>query len=153
MSNGPTNLTWDEGGATSATLDAGGCAHNCRSLDPTNIANGKGDRSCQDESVASPRYSLLPSPHILGNMEAVDLNDEQIELIEIAAGPGLYALCDSATNRRDAADFEVPSPSTRGSGPSGSRTARPILRVATPISTRFIAVFANQCSVAAAVHR
>ena len=59
--------------------------------------------------------------------------------------------CDSATNRREAADFDVPSPSTRGSGPSGSRTARPILRVATPISIRFMAVLPSQSSVAAAV--
>jgi hypothetical protein len=58
--------------------------------------------------------------------------------------------CDSATNRRDAADFEVPSPSTRRRWPSGNLTARPILRVATPINMRFMAVLPSQSSLVAA---
>src|SRR2546430_3125263 len=43
---------------------------------------------------------------------------------------------DSATNRREAADFEVPSPAMTGRSPSGSRTARLSLRVDTLISIR-----------------
>src|SRR2546429_3581683 len=35
---------------------------------------------------------------------------------------------DSATNRREAADFEVPSPAMTGISPSGSRTARLLAR-------------------------
>src|SRR5512135_1871806 len=46
---------------------------------------------------------------------------------------------DSATNRREAADFEVPSPAIAGRSPSGSRTARLSLRVDTLISIRFMA--------------
>ena len=58
---------------------------------------------------------------------------------------------DSATNRRDAADFEVPSPAMTGRSPSGSRTARLSLRVDTLISIRFIAQRPSQSSACAAV--
>jgi hypothetical protein len=57
---------------------------------------------------------------------------------------------DSATNRRDAADFDVPSPATAGRSPSGSRTARRTLRVETLISIRFIAHRPSQSSACAA---
>src|SRR5262245_876866 len=43
---------------------------------------------------------------------------------------------DVATNRREAADFEVPPPAMTGRSPSGSRTARLSLRVDTLISIR-----------------
>jgi hypothetical protein len=46
---------------------------------------------------------------------------------------------DSATNRREATDFEVPSPAMTGRSPSGSRTARLSLRVDTLINIRFMA--------------
>ena len=46
---------------------------------------------------------------------------------------------DSATNLREAADFETPDPAGAGTSPSGSRTARPNRRVDTLISIRFIA--------------
>src|SRR5262249_39988654 len=50
---------------------------------------------------------------------------------------------DRATNRREAADFEVPSPVMTGRSPSGSRTARRSLRVDTLISIKFIAQARN----------
>jgi hypothetical protein len=46
---------------------------------------------------------------------------------------------DSATNLREAADFETPDPGGAGTSPLGSRTARPNRRVDTLISIRFIA--------------
>ena len=55
-------------------------------------------------------------------------------------------LADSATNRREAADFEVPSPTSAGRSPSGSRTARLSLRVETLISIRFMAQRPSQSS-------
>ena len=58
---------------------------------------------------------------------------------------------DSATNRREAADFEVPSPAMIGRSPSGSRTARLSLRVDTLISIRFMAQRPSQSSACAAV--
>src|SRR5499425_3119309 len=60
-------------------------------------------------------------------------------------------LDDSATNRREAADFEVPSPAMTGRSPSGSRTARLSLRVDTLISIRFMAQRPSQSSACAAV--
>src|SRR5437588_595780 len=58
---------------------------------------------------------------------------------------------DSATNRREAADFEVPSPAMTGRSPPGSRTARLSLRVDTLISIRFMAQRPSQSSACAAV--
>jgi hypothetical protein len=58
---------------------------------------------------------------------------------------------DSATNRREAADFDVPSPRTVGRSPSGSRTARLSLRVDTLISIRFMAQRPSQSSAWAAL--
>ena len=58
---------------------------------------------------------------------------------------------DSATNRREAADFEVPSPVMIGRSPSGSLTARLSLRVDTLISIRFMAQRPSQSSACAAV--
>src|SRR5947209_15022579 len=58
---------------------------------------------------------------------------------------------DSATNRRDAADFEVPSAAMTGRSPSGSRTARLSLRVDTLISIRFMAQRPSQSSACAAL--
>src|SRR5258707_2065224 len=58
---------------------------------------------------------------------------------------------DSATNRREAADFEVPSPTMTGRSPSGSRTARLSLRADTLISIRFMAQRPSQSSACAAV--
>ena len=58
---------------------------------------------------------------------------------------------DSATNRREAADFEVPSPAMIARSPSGSRTARLSLRVDTLISIRFMAQRPSQSSACAAV--
>jgi hypothetical protein len=46
---------------------------------------------------------------------------------------------DSATNRRDTADFDTPAPGAAAMSPSGRRTARPKRRVDTLISIRFIA--------------
>ncbi len=56
---------------------------------------------------------------------------------------------DSATNRRDAADFDTPDPGPAGTSPSGSRTARPKRRVGTPTSIRFIAQRPSQSSATA----
>ena len=56
---------------------------------------------------------------------------------------------DSATKRREAADFDTPAPAGAGTSPSGSRTARPNLRVETLISIRFIAHWPSQSSATA----
>ena len=56
---------------------------------------------------------------------------------------------DSATKRREAADFDVSSPGFDGRSPSGSRTARRSLRVETLISIRFIAHRPSQSSACA----
>src|SRR5215471_15824472 len=58
---------------------------------------------------------------------------------------------DSATNRREAADFEMPSPAVTGRSPSGSRTERLSLRVDTLISIRFMAQRPSQSSACAAL--
>jgi hypothetical protein len=58
---------------------------------------------------------------------------------------------DSAPNRREDADFEVPSPAMIGRSRSGSRTARLSLRVDTLISIRFMAQRPSQSSACAAV--
>jgi hypothetical protein len=57
---------------------------------------------------------------------------------------------DSATRRRDTADFERPSPVAVETSPPGSRTARPNVRVETLISIRFIAHWSSQPSAIAA---
>src|SRR5262249_3093000 len=51
---------------------------------------------------------------------------------------------DSATKRREAADFDRPAPAGPGTSPSGNRTDRANLRVATLISIWFIAHFPSQ---------
>ena len=56
---------------------------------------------------------------------------------------------DSATNLREAADFETPDPGAAGTSPSGSRTAQPNRSVDTMISIRFIAQRPSQSSCAA----
>jgi hypothetical protein len=57
---------------------------------------------------------------------------------------------DSATKRREAADFDRPAPTGAGTSPSGSRTERPNLRVETLISIRFMAHLPSQSSEIAA---
>ena len=57
----------------------------------------------------------------------------------------------NATKRREAADFDVPSPLRAGRSPSGRRTARPNLRVDTLISMRLSAHRPSQSSRTAAV--
>src|SRR5438046_9114575 len=50
---------------------------------------------------------------------------------------------DSATKRRETADFDRPAPAAAGTSPSGSRTDRANLRVATLISIWFMAPLAE----------
>src|SRR6266480_4355357 len=57
---------------------------------------------------------------------------------------------DSATKRREAADFDRPAPAGPGTSPSGNRTDRANLRVATLISIWFRAHFPSQSSATAA---
>src|SRR6516225_6611945 len=57
---------------------------------------------------------------------------------------------DSATNRRETADFVSPAPGGAGTSPSGSRTDRANLRVATLISIWFTAHLPSQSSATAA---
>ena len=58
---------------------------------------------------------------------------------------------DSATNRREAADFEEPSPAMTVRRPPGSRTARRSLRAGAFHSIRFMAQQPGQSSACAAV--
>jgi hypothetical protein len=53
---------------------------------------------------------------------------------------------DSATNRREAADFDTPAPEGVGTSPSGRRTARWNLLVETLISMRLNAHLPSQSS-------
>src|SRR6202521_1097288 len=53
---------------------------------------------------------------------------------------------DSATKRREAADFDSPDPIGAGTSPSGSRTERANLRVETLISIWFMAHLPSQSS-------
>ena len=57
------------------------------------------------------------------------LDDQQVEIGRVDAIHSASRSADSATNRREAADFEVPSPAMIGRSPSGSRKARLSLRV------------------------
>jgi hypothetical protein len=57
---------------------------------------------------------------------------------------------DSATKRREAADFDSPDPIGAGTSPSGSRTERANLRVETLISIWFMAHLPSQSSATAA---
>src|SRR6516164_7463394 len=57
---------------------------------------------------------------------------------------------DSATKRREAADFDKPDPIGAGTSPSGSRTERANLRVETLISIWFMAHLPSQFSATAA---
>jgi hypothetical protein len=61
----------------------------------------------------------------------------------------IFAL-DRATNLRDTADFEVPSPGTDPTSPLGRRTERRNFRVETLISIWFIAHWLSQSSSCAA---
>jgi hypothetical protein len=88
---------------------------------------------------------------VVANMQAIDLDDQQVELGQVGRHPLGQLFGDSATNRREAADFEVPSPVMIGTSPSGSRTARLSLRVDTLISIRFMAQRPSQSSACAAV--
>src|SRR5437016_29693 len=62
----------------------------------------------------------------------------------------LVRAADSATKRREAADFDRPAPAGPGTSPSGNRTDRANLRVATLISIWFMAHFPSQSSATAA---
>jgi hypothetical protein len=86
---------------------------------------------------------------VLANVQAVELDDQQVELGQVRRHPRARRSADSATNRREAADFEVPSPAIVGRSPSG--TARLSLRVDTLINIRFIAQRPSQSSACAAV--
>jgi hypothetical protein len=57
---------------------------------------------------------------------------------------------ESSTKRRETADFERLSPGDAGTSPTGSRTARPNLRVDTLISMRFMAHCPSQSSACVA---
>ena len=57
---------------------------------------------------------------------------------------------DSATKRREAADFDRPAPAGAGTSPAGNRTDRANLRVATLISIWFMAHLPSQSSAIAA---
>ena len=83
---------------------------------------------------------------VVADVQAVDLDHWKIELRESKAIHSATRSADSATNRREATDFDVPSPVMAWRSPSGSRTARLSLRVDTLISIRFIAQRPSQSS-------
>src|SRR6266496_4297787 len=62
----------------------------------------------------------------------------------------LIRAADSATKRREAADFDSPAPAGTETTPSGSRTDRANLRVATLINIWFMAHLPSQSSPTAA---
>jgi hypothetical protein len=92
-------------------------------------------------------------------MDAVDLHHQQIERGQVPRQPAASGAvprtqaairsADSATKRRDAADFDTPAPGPAGTSPSGRRTARPKRRVVTPSSIRFSAQRPSQSSATA----
>ena len=88
---------------------------------------------------------------IVADVQPVDLDDQEVQLGQVRRHPRGQPFCHRATNRREAADFEVPSPAVTGRSPSGSRTARLSLRVDTLISIRFMAQRPSQSSACAAV--
>src|SRR5207248_10450910 len=61
----------------------------------------------------------------------------------------LVRAADSATKRREAADFDRPAPAGAGTSPSGNRTDRANLRVATLINIWFMAHLPSQSSATA----
>lgn len=71
---------------------------------------------------------------IVAEMQPVDLDHQKSSADRSAA----MKSASSATNLREAADFETPHPGGAGTSYSGSRTARPNRRVDTLISIRFI---------------
>lgn len=85
----------------------------------------------------------------VAEMQPVDLTTRRSSADRSAAMKSASRAADSATNRREAADFETPDPGGAGTSPSDSRTARPNRRVDTLISIRFIAQRPSQSSAAA----
>src|SRR5947199_586035 len=88
---------------------------------------------------------------VIADVQPVDLDDQEVQFGQVRRHPLGQPFSDSATNRREAADFEVPSPAMTGRSPSGSRTARLSLRVDTLISIRFMAQRPSQSSACAAL--
>ena len=86
---------------------------------------------------------------VVANMQPVDLNDQETSPDRSALMKSPSFSVDSATKRREAADFETPLPGPAATSPSGSRTARPNRRVETLISIRFIAQRPSQSSAVA----
>ncbi|MGX1412735.1 hypothetical protein AB7M43_002827 [Bradyrhizobium elkanii] len=87
---------------------------------------------------------------IVAEMQPVDLDHQKVERGQIgAAMKSARRTADSATNLREAADFEPPDPRGASTSPSSSRTARPNRCVDTLISIRFIARRPSQSSCAA----
>ena len=83
-------------------------------------------RVCQAVRLRLGRWHLRPGS--ARRRRAVPARDHRCHLARRSA--------DSATNRREAADFEVPSPAMIGRSPLGSRTAFLSLRVDTLIFVR-----------------
>ena len=81
---------------------------------------------------------------MVADMQTVDLDDQQVELREVQASQAFIFLRDSATKRRETADFEVPSPRAFARSPSGRRTARWYLRVDTFRTIRLSAHSSNR---------
>ena len=81
---------------------------------------------------------------ILVHVNAVDLDHQQIKAGEVDATHSFMRAADSATKRREAADFDSPDPIGAGTSPSGSRTERANLRVETLISIWFMAHLPSQ---------
>ena len=85
--------------------------------------------------------------HILIHVNAVDLDRQQIEVASLDAIHSFIRAADSATKRREAADFDSPAPSAAGTSPSGNRTERSNRRVETLISIWFIAHLPSKSSL------
>jgi hypothetical protein len=89
---------------------------------------------------------------VVADVQPVNLDDQEVQLGRVRRHPLGQPFCrQGATNRREAADFEVPSPAVTGRSPSVSPTARLSLRVDTLISIRFMAQAPSQSSACAAV--
>ena len=87
--------------------------------------------------VAGPVDADGRHQDMIADMQPVDLDHQQVEPREVSRQPSFSFAVLSATNRRDTEDFVVARLAWPARSPTGSRTERAYLRVATPVSIWF----------------